>query len=106
MPHVLIIEDEPLLGRNIRSSLTQAGYLATAVTTGEEGIETAEANAPDIVLLDLRLPGIDGMEVLRELRRRGSSASVIIMTAYGNIDGAVEAMKIGASVYLTKPLDL
>lgn len=106
MASVLIIEDEPLLARNICESLTLAGHTARIVGSGEEGLEAAEKDPPDIVLLDLRLPGIDGLDVLHELRRRGSSASVITMTAYGRIESAVTAMKAGASDYLTKPLDL
>ena len=106
MAQLLIIEDEPVLARSIRVALMQAGHEVTAVGTGEDGIQAAEANPPDIILLDLHLPGIDGLEVLRELRRRGSSASTIIMTAYGNVDSAVEAMKAGAVDFLTKPLDL
>ncbi len=106
MASVLVIEDEPLLARNIRESLALSGHEASTSPRGEDGLEAAARNPPDIILLDLRLPGIDGMDVLRELRRRGSTASIVMMTAFGNIDEAVEAMKCGASDYLTKPLDL
>lgn len=106
MAHVLVIEDEPMLARNICESLRLAGHEATDVGSGEDGLAAVEQSEPDVVLLDLRLPGIDGMDVLRELRARHSSASVVVMTAYGNVESAVEAMKGGASDYLTKPLDL
>jgi DNA-binding NtrC family response regulator len=103
---VLVIEDEPLLARNICESLSLAGYTAASARSGEDGLELVEKNAPDIVLLDLRLPGMDGLEVLAELRRRGNTASVVLMTAYGKMDDVVSAMRLGASDYLTKPLDL
>lgn len=106
MSQVLVIEDEPILAKNICASLALAGHAATAAKSGEDGLEAAEKHCPEIILLDMRLPGIDGLEVLAELRRRGSSASVITMTAYGNVDDAVAAMKAGALDYLTKPLNL
>lgn len=106
MPHILVIEDEPLLARNICESLRLAGYTASSTSSGEDGLEAAEKDPPDVLLLDLRLPGMDGLEVLRELRARGNSTSVVIMTAYGRIDDAITAMRLGASDYLTKPLDL
>jgi DNA-binding NtrC family response regulator len=106
MAQILVIEDEPVLARNICAALGFAGHEASSVTSGEDGLAVAEKGAPDLVLLDLRLPGMDGLDVLRELRKRANSASVIIMTAHGNIDTAVEAMKRGASDFLTKPLDL
>lgn len=106
MAHVLVIEDENILAKNVCDALCLGDHEAVAVRTGEEGLELAEQNAPDVILLDYRLPGIDGLEVLRELRRRGSTASVVMMTAHGNIDTAVEAMKGGACDFVTKPLDL
>lgn len=83
-----------------------AGHDASIVSSGEECLEAADRTPPDVILLDLRLPGIDGLDVLRELRRRGNTASVVMMTAHGNIDTAVDAMKAGASDFCTKPLDL
>ncbi len=106
MAHVLVIEDEPLLARNICDALSLESHLVVAVGTGEDGIARAEADAPDIILLDLRLPGIDGLEVARELRRRGIGASIVVMTAHGNFESVVEAMRAGVSDFLTKPLDL
>jgi len=103
---VLIIEDEAMLARNLAQSLKLAGHTVQSVGSGEDGLALADTTAPDLILLDLRLPGIDGLDVLRELRQRGCAASVVVMTAYGSVDSAVEAMKAGASDYLTKPLDL
>ena len=106
MASILIIEDEPVLARNLRDSLQHTGHDAMLAATGEEGLEAARLAPPDLVLLDYRLPGIDGLEVIQKLRRRCGSAAIIMMTAHGNIDTAVEAMKAGASDFLTKPLDL
>ncbi|HRX86649.1 MAG TPA: sigma-54 dependent transcriptional regulator [Phycisphaerae bacterium] len=106
MARILIIEDEAMLARNMRESLALTGHDVSCAGSGEAGLDEAERHAPDVVLLDLRLPGIDGLDVVRELQRRGSSASVVVMTAYGNVDSAVEAIRCGVSDYLTKPLDL
>ncbi|MFQ5463142.1 MAG: sigma-54-dependent transcriptional regulator, partial [Phycisphaerae bacterium] len=106
MAEILVIEDEPILARNVCESLDLSGHAASSAPTGEEGLETAQSCFPDLILLDYRLPGIDGLEVIRELRKVGNQSSIIMMTAHGNIDTAVEAMKRGASDFLTKPLDL
>lgn len=106
MASILVVEDEPVLARNLRDALQLGGHDTVTAATGEDGLEAAQAGPPDLVLLDYRLPGIDGLEVIKELRRRGSSAAIVMMTAHGNIDTAVEAMKAGASDFLTKPLDL
>lgn len=103
---ILIIEDESVLARNISDSLRLAGYETEVVATGEEGLSLIERTSPDLVLLDFRLPGIDGLEVLSRMRAVDASAAAIMITAHGNIETAVEAMKRGASDFLTKPLDL
>lgn len=106
MANILVIEDENILAKNICDALRFAGHEASTVRSGEEGVPIAETENPDIILLDYRLPGIDGIEVLAKLTETGVSAAVIMMTAHGNIDVAVAAMKAGASDFLTKPLDL
>ena len=106
MANILVVDDEPILAKNIAEAMRLGGHDAVVVGTGEDCLAAAQANPPDVVLLDLRLPGIDGIDVLRELQRRETSASVIMMTAHGNVDSAVEAMKLGAGDFLTKPLDL
>ncbi len=106
MAAILVIEDENILAKNICDALSLSDHDARTVRTGEEGLDIAEKEAPDIILLDYRLPGIDGLEVLHELRVRAVTASTVMMTAHGNIDTAVEAMKRGAADFLTKPLDL
>lgn len=106
MAELLIIEDEPILAKNVCESLRLSGHAATSTATGEEGIAEAARLVPDLILVDFRLPGIDGLEVIRQLRAEGNSSSIIMMTAHGNIETAVEAMKRGASDFLTKPVDL
>jgi DNA-binding NtrC family response regulator len=105
MDTVLVIDDE----RNIRSLL--AKVLASdhvevhAAATGAEGLQLADEVEPDVVLLDLRLPDTGGIEVLRTLRSRHPDTAVIMMTAFGQIENVVEAMRLGASDYLEKPFD-
>ena len=106
MAELLIIEDEPILAKNVCESLRLSGHAATSTATGEEGIAEAARLVPDLILVDFRLPGIDGLEVIRQLRAEGNSSSISMMTAHGNIETAVEAMKRGASDFLTKPVDL
>jgi DNA-binding NtrC family response regulator len=103
---VLIVEDEETLGRNLAAYLKMNGYDAHLATTGGAGLACAEKKRPDVVLLDLHLPDIDGIDVLRRLREQQSEATVILMTAFGDVETAVEAMKAGACDFLRKPLSL
>jgi two-component system response regulator AtoC len=106
MASILVIEDEAVLGRQITRALEQAGHEVRHETTGETGLVTARECSPDLVLLDLRLPDRDGIELLGELTAGGGGPSVVLMTAYGSVSDAVEAMRRGAADYLQKPLDL
>jgi DNA-binding NtrC family response regulator len=105
MDNILVVDDE----RNIRTlcSRVLAGdqIEVHGVGTGKEGLQTADEVSPDLVLLDLRLPDMDGIEVLRALKSRHSETSVIIITGFGQIQSAVEAMKAGATDYLEKPFE-
>lgn len=106
MANIVIIEDEQILARNMADCLRFAGHEAEVVHRGEEGLMAIERIEPEIVLLDYRLPGIDGLEVLARMKSQGTTAATIMITAHGNIETAVQAMKNGASDFLTKPLDL
>jgi DNA-binding response OmpR family regulator len=102
---VLIIEDEDHLRHLIRLTLEAAGYEAAEAADGETGLETfGDGRQWDAVLLDQRLPGIDGLETLRRMRQRNPAACVVMITAYGTIELAVEAMKAGARDFLRKPV--
>ncbi len=100
---VLIIEDDEVLRQLLIDVLSDQGYHIEATETGEEGLNTMEQDVFDIILLDINLPGMDGMDVLRLAPARQPDAQVVMMTAFGTVDTAVEAMKQGAFDYINKP---
>jgi two-component system, NtrC family, response regulator AtoC len=103
---VLIIEDEILQARSMKRSLERHGYQVLMAATAEEGLALVQCHHPDILLLDVHLPGMDRLAMLKTLRARQDNLQVIMVTAYGNVQTAVEAMRLGAYDYITKPLDL
>lgn len=103
---VLIVEDEVLQARSVKRSLERHGYEVLMAPTAEQGSELVQCYHPDVVLLDLRLPGMDGLEMLKVMRDTQENLSVIVVTAYGKVQTAVEAMRLGAYDYITKPIDL
>ena len=105
-PGILIIEDEAGLARNIKTYLERRGFEAHVAANGFDGLDEFERFKPDIVLLDFRLPDLDGLEILNRLRRIDSRVKVIMMTGQGSIEIAVAAMKAGAYDYLSKPIIL
>lgn len=106
MPSILIIDDESLITTMFQRYFDARGWDTAEAATGEQGIALAEKTAPDIILLDMKLPDINGKEVLTRLKDRGCTASVIVMTGWGSIENAVDIVKLGAEQYLTKPVDL
>ena len=90
---VLVIDDEEILAKNICRYLTRHGYEARAASSGEEGLATLDRFNPDLVLLDIQLPGLDGLDVLRRIRAMACHIKVVMMTAHGGVSVAVEAMK-------------
>ena len=105
-PTVLIVDDERTLARSIRTFLSESGYDAEVAGDGEKALELLESLRPDVVFADVRLPGMGGIELLQRIREFDATIPVVIMTAYGSIEGAVEAVKLGAFDYLKKPVDL
>jgi DNA-binding response OmpR family regulator len=103
---ILIVEDEHAVARGLQYALQQEGYSVTVARSGEEGLEFATQQAPDLVILDVRLPGIDGFEVLRRLRATGSKAPVLVLTARDDEVDKVIGLELGADDYLTKPFGL
>jgi DNA-binding response OmpR family regulator len=103
---ILIVEDEHPVARGIQYALQQEGYQVTIAHDGEEGLQVASTQAPDLVLLDVRLPGIDGFELLRRLRAHGSKAPVLVLTARDDEVDKVIGLELGAVDYLTKPFSL
>jgi len=105
MKSILIIDDDPLIRKTLSSHLTKHGFEVQSAEDGETGLEKYTEMCPDLVLLDIRLPDIDGLEVLRRTREKQNRAAIIIMTAYDDMKTTVEAVKLGAFEYLVKPLD-
>jgi DNA-binding response OmpR family regulator len=106
MSSILIVEDEHAVARGIEYALQQEGYTVILARSGEEGLELAVGQAPDLVILDVRLPGIDGFEVLRRLRAAGSKAPVLMLTARDDEVDKVIGLELGADDYVTKPFGL
>jgi len=100
---VLLIEDVKISRITLNYTLKNAKYKVTACATGLEGLEAFRNNAYDVVVTDLRLPKTDGLEILKEVKKSNASLPVIIMTAYASVETAVQALKLGAYDYLTKP---
>jgi DNA-binding NtrC family response regulator len=100
------VEDEKILADSMALYLGRHAYATAVAYAGEESLQLAEENSPDVMVVDIHLPGIDGLEVLRRIREASPSTEVVMITAYASIATAVEAMKRGAFHYLSKPLDL
>jgi len=103
---VLIVDDERTLARAIKAFLTESGYEAEVAGDAEQALRLLETMRPDVVFSDVRLPGMNGIDLLRKIREFDPAIPVVIMTAHGTIEGAVEAVKLGAFDYLKKPVDL
>ena len=107
MPHsVLIIDDEEPIAWALRRAFEREGYRVAVAATAEDGLAKAKQNPPDVVFLDVRLPGMDGLTALGELKKRAPAAAVVVITAHGNLNTAVKAVEGGAFDYLAKPFDL
>ena len=105
MPSILIIDDEEAVRFTLRHHFVARTWDVMEAESAESGIRLAEEFAPDIILLDMRLPDMDGIKALQKLKEHGSFSSVVFMTAWGTISNAVEAIKLGAEQYLTKPVE-
>ncbi len=103
---ILIVEDEPVLARNLQRALTRMGHVVATVDTGEAALGHVRETRPDVVLLDNRLPGASGLEILRDLRAHDGSLLIIMMTAFATVDDAVTAMRMGAADFVRKPIGL
>ena len=106
MPHILIADDEDSLRWVLEKGLRQAGYEVTAVRDGAAAVRAVEAEPFDLVFLDVRMPGVDGLAALARMREVRADACVVVMTAHGTMETAIQAMQRGAYDYLTKPFDL
>jgi len=105
LPSILVIEDKSAMQQMLAATLTTEGYEVELASDGEEGISRTKDKRFDIVLTDLKLPGADGLQVLSEIKKSDPEAPVIVMTAYATVENAVQAIKMGAFDFLTKPFD-
>jgi len=101
---ILVVEDDTAVRRSLAETLTEAGYTVSAADSAESALSRLAASAPDVVLSDVRMPGMDGVELLRLLKARATDVDVILMTAYDDMPTVVRAMREGAFEFLVKPL--
>jgi two-component system cell cycle response regulator len=103
---ILIVDDEEIIRNFLIDVLSDEGYTTKAVSSGEEAVRLLKKQAFDLIITDIMMPGIDGIQVLREAKEMDSDQSVIVMTGYASTETAVESMKLGAADYITKPFNL
>ncbi len=106
IPHVLLIDDEAIALANLKHVFEREGYRVSACKSGEEGLQVLAAKDVDLVLTDLKMPGVDGMEILRQVQSHHADVPVIMITGHATLDTAVAAMKAGAYHYIAKPFRL
>src|SRR5215510_14301185 len=103
---ILIVDDEPLMRLSMVDALEAVGYDVQAAASGTEGIEAIRSREFDLVITDLRLPGVDGLSVLKATKEKAPQTDVVVITAHGSVETAVGAMKLGAFDYITKPFQM
>jgi len=106
MPNILIVEDEPKMRRLLEITLGEDGHTVHIAPDAETGLKCFQREVIDLILTDLKLPGMNGLEFLQEAKRSNASVPIVVMTAYGTVETAVEAMKAGASDYVLKPFSM
>ena len=104
-PRILVIDDEAAIRDSLKMILEYEGYEVLTAATGEEGIAQAEREAPDLVFLDVKMPGMDGLEVLQRLRHIVEVTPIVVISGHGTVSTAVEATKLGAFDFIEKPLE-
>ncbi len=102
---VVVVDDEPKMAKAIASALERSGHECVVFPSGREALEEILARAPDVVVTDWRMEGLDGLELLQKIHARHPATPVILVTAYGDVPSAVAAMRAGAFDYVTKPFD-
>jgi DNA-binding response OmpR family regulator len=103
---VLIVDDELFVGELLKEYLSIKGYEAEAVSNGEDALSVSQQFRPHIVILDIRMPGMSGMEVLKSIKAKNKATGVIMLSAYGDTETVDEALRLGADHYLQKPMNL
>ncbi len=102
---ILVVDDDPKIRTVVRRGLAYEGYRVVEAASGEEGLEKAREHLPDLVILDVMMPGIDGLEVTRRLRAAGDEVAILMLTARDEVKDRVEGLEIGADDYLVKPFN-
>jgi two-component system, response regulator RegA len=105
-PAVLIVDDDDVFRSRMRRAFELRGWEAHVAASGEESLARARETGPDLAIVDLRMPGESGLDVVKSLREFDATTSIIVLTGYGSIATALEAVRVGANHYLTKPVDV
>ncbi|MDD3732069.1 MAG: sigma-54 dependent transcriptional regulator, partial [candidate division Zixibacteria bacterium] len=105
MPNILVVDDKDSMRNMLVETLMEEGYRVDAAEDGRKALDLVRNKSYDLILTDLKMPNLDGLEVLSEIKNLDSESTVIVMTAYGTIEDAVQAMKNGAFDFITKPFD-
>ncbi len=103
---ILVIDDEPDFRRLLASVLAEMGHEVSTAVGGRQGLVKTRENPPDIIFLDVKMPEMGGLECLRRLRKNKRKFLVVVMTGYGDVESAREALRLGANEYICKPFDL
>ena len=106
MSHLLIVDDEQSICWGLSQLAEQLGHRATISSSAEQGLTAAGKDRPDVIMLDVRLPGMDGLAAMPQFQKTAPGVPIVIMTAHGDLSTAVAAVRNGAFDYLTKPFDL
>ncbi len=101
---ILVVDDEEGARELFHTILTDEGYAVTLAHNGEQALEEFKSNAFDLVVTDIKMPTMDGLQLLQEIRKVGSKADVIMVTAYGEVESYLKAMSLGAAEYINKPI--
>ena len=101
---ILIIDDEPIMLENMTLYFQNSGFSVISSRDGKEGLEAFTSQQPDLVLLDLRMPGMDGLEVLSRLKKRSPDTPVIVVTGEGGMEDVVSSLRLGAYDFISKPV--
>jgi len=106
MPRILVVDDELLICQVLDEYLSGQGYEVTTACNGEEALSRFEENRPHVVLLDIRMPGMSGIDVLSKIREMDRSVGIIMLSAFGDSNTVDKALRLGADRYMKKPMDL
>jgi len=103
---ILLVDDETVFANNMSKLLTRRGYQVSAVNSGDAALQALMDKSFDVMVLDLKMPGMDGLATMHEMRKLGLFTEVLVLTGHGSIDTALEAIQLGAYDYLTKPCEI